>query len=201
MHIFPQDSRYYRCGTSDGTFNNVRYFSCPDNNGLFLSLASVAKQPDWLRLEYRPKRDVSTVSEGVQKDKNITPVAAPRSSKKPSQASASTSMEANRGIINTNQLPYGTRVFIRTKDGRKVKGNIRWTGELPLEGEDPKKKVPVYGVETVSFLLGMFVNPFHILNSSFCISLLFIYVHVRVSTQYYLYSRSYCMCHNFSFWV
>ena len=71
MNIFPQDSRFYRCGTSDGTFNNVRYFTCPDNNGLFLSLASVAKQPDWLKLEYRPKRYVSTVSEGVQKDKTV----------------------------------------------------------------------------------------------------------------------------------
>ena len=202
MHISPQDSRYYGCGTSDGTFNKVKYFSCPDNNGLFLSLASVAKQPDWLNLEYRPRRDVPAltegmqkgsnnapipakrstkephqtsasqkrsdvssnqlphgtrdipaITEGVQKDKNITPdVTAQRSSKEPPQASASTSMEANRGIINTNQLPYGTRVFIRTKGGRKVNGTVRWAGELPLAGEDPKMRIPVYGLETVSFV-------------------------------------------------
>eukprot|EP00731_Ephydatia_muelleri_P026516 Em0018g616a len=50
------DSRCYGCGTSDGTFNKIRYFTCPDNNGLFLSLASVTKQPDWLKLEYHPNR-------------------------------------------------------------------------------------------------------------------------------------------------
>ena len=43
--------------------------------------------------------------------------------------------------------------MIMTKDGRKVNGTVRWTGELPLEGEDPKKKIPVYGLETVSYLV------------------------------------------------
>ena len=199
MHIFPQDSRCYGCGTSDGTFNKVRYFSCPDNNGLFWSLASVAKQPDWLKLDYHPRRtipegmqkgsnnapipakrstkephqtsasqkrsdvsrnqlphgtrDIPGITEGVQKDKNITPVVtAQRSSKEPPQTSASTSMEANRGIVDTCQLPYGSRVMIKTKDGRKVNGTVRWAGELALEGEDPKKKIPVYGLETVSFV-------------------------------------------------
>ena len=43
--------------------------------------------------------------------------------------------------------------MIMTKDGRKVNGTVRWAGELPLEGEDPKKKIPVYGLETVSYLV------------------------------------------------
>ena len=51
---FSQDSRYYGCGTTDGTFKGVRYFTCPDKNGLFLSLASVAKKPEWLNLQYHP---------------------------------------------------------------------------------------------------------------------------------------------------
>ena len=60
--------------------------------------------------------------------------------------------------VMTNRYPHGTRVIVRTKDGRKVNGTVRWAGELPLEGEDPKKKIPVYGVETVSFLMTVYLN-------------------------------------------
>ena len=147
IHIFPQDSRCYGCGTTYGTFNKVRYFTCPDNNGLLLSLATVAKQPEWLKLEYHPNTD------GMQKDDNITPIPAKRSIKETPQASALPNMEVNRTNVDTKKLPHGTRVFIRTKGGRKVNGTVRWAGDLPLEGEDPKKKIPVYGLETVSLLL------------------------------------------------
>ena len=51
-------------------------------------------------------------------------------------------MEFNRADVSSNQLPHGTRVFIRTKGGRKVKGTVRWAGEHPLEGENSKKKIP-----------------------------------------------------------
>eukprot|EP00731_Ephydatia_muelleri_P026538 Em0018g638a len=137
------DSRYYGCGTSGGVFNKIRYFSCPDCNGLFLSLASVANQPNWLKLEYRqPKRDI--VAEGMQKDSNNGPIPAKRINKE----SASPNMEINRADVDTKQLCYGSRVSVMTKDGKKVKGTVRWAGELPLESDDPKKKIPVYGVET-----------------------------------------------------
>ena len=156
MNIFPQDSRYYGCGTSGGVFNKIRYFSCPDCNGLFLSLASVANQPNWLKLEYRqPKRDI--VAEGMQKDSNNGPIPAKRINKE----SASPNMEINRADVDTKQLCYGSRVSVMTKDGKKVKGTVRWAGELPLESDDPKKKIPVYGVETVSFFSRMFVHRFH----------------------------------------
>ena len=151
MNMFPQDSRYYGCGTSDGTFNKIRYFTCPDNNGLFLSLVSVAKQPDWLKLEYHPNR--AWIPEAIEKDNNIAAIPAKRSTKEPPQASASQNMEAKTANIDTHPLPHGTRVIIMTKDGRKVNGTVRWAGELPLEGDDPKKKIPVYGLETVSYLV------------------------------------------------
>ena len=151
MNTFLQDSRYYGCGTSDGTFNNIRYFSCPENNGLFLSLASVAKQPDWLKLEYRPKR--AWIPEAIEKDNNIAAIPAKRSTKEPPQASASQNMEAKTTNIDTHPLPHGTRVMIKTKDGRKVNGTVRWAGDLPLEGDDPKMRIPVYGLETVSYLV------------------------------------------------
>ena len=123
-----------------------------------MSLASVANQPEWLKLGYRPKKDVPAVTEGVQKDDNFAPTPAKRSTKEPSQSSASLNMEVNRADVSSNQLPHGTRVMILTKDGRKVNGTVRWAGELPLEGQDPNTKIPVYGVETVSFLVRMFVT-------------------------------------------
>ena len=116
-----------------------------------MSLASVAKQPDWFQLEYHPKRDIPVVAEGMKKDHNITPTPAKRGSKEPPQASASPNTEVNRA---SNTLPHGTRVIITTKAGTKVNGTVRWTGELPLEGDYQKQKIPVYGVETVSFLMG-----------------------------------------------
>ena len=151
MNIFPQDSRYYGCGSSDGAFNKVRYFTCPDYNGLFLSLASVAKQPDWLTLEYHPNR--AWIPKAIEKDNNIAAVPAKRSTKEPPQASASQNMEAKTANIDTHPLPHGTRVMIMTKDGKKVNGTVKWTGQLPLEDADPKKKIPVYGLETVSYLV------------------------------------------------
>ena len=149
MTVLPQDSRCHGCGTSDGTFHLERIFSCPDNNGLFLSLASVAKQSDWLKLEYRPKRDIPALTEGMQKDDNIAPIPAKRSTKEPPQASASSNVEVKSASVNANN--YGAKVIVTAKDGKKFKGTIKWTGQLPLEGGDPKKKIPVYGVETVSF--------------------------------------------------
>ena len=151
MNMFPQDSRYYGCGSSDGAFNTVRYFTCLDNNGLFFSLASIAKKPDWLKLVYCPNR--AWIPEAIEKDNNIAAIPAKRSTKEPPQASASQNMEAKTANIDTHPLPHGTRVMIMTKDGRKVNGTVRWAGELPLEGDDSKKKIPVYGLETVSFLV------------------------------------------------
>ena len=87
----------------------------------------------------------------THKDKNIAPTAARRNYKGPSPESTSPNMEANRANVISNKLPNGTRVIITARDGRKIKGTVKWAGELPLEGEDPKNKIPVYGVETVSF--------------------------------------------------
>ena len=39
-----QDPQYHGCGDTDGIYEKKRYFSCQDNNGLFLSLAAL-KQP------------------------------------------------------------------------------------------------------------------------------------------------------------
>ena len=122
-----------------------------------MSLFAVAKQPEWLKLEYRPKRDASAVAERMQKDNNICSIPPKRNPKDPPQASASQNIEVNGAIVNTNQLSNGTSVIIRTMDGKKVNGTVKWIGELPLEGEDLKKKIPVYGVETVSFLMTMFL--------------------------------------------
>ena len=123
-----------------------------------MSLASVAKQPVWLMLEYRPRRHGPPITEEMQKGSNIAAIAAKRSTKELPQALRSQNMEAKSANIDTHPLPHGTRVMIMTKDGRKVNGSVRWAGELPLEGEDPKMKIPVYGLETVSFLVTMFVN-------------------------------------------
>ena len=119
-----------------------------------MSLAFVAKQPDWLKLEYRPRKDGPAITEGMQKASNNASIPAKKSTKEPSQSTASSNMEANRANVGRDQLPCGSRVMIRTKDGKKVNGTVRWAGELPLEGEDPKKKIPVYGLVTVSFLVG-----------------------------------------------
>ena len=110
-----------------------------------MSLALVAKRPEWLKLEYHPNKNTSG---GIQ---TIAPPPVRRNTKEPAQASVRPNMEVNRANVISNKLPNGTRVIITARDGRKIKGTVKWAGELPLEGEDPKKKIPVYGVETVSF--------------------------------------------------
>ena len=118
-----QDSWYYGWGTSDGTLYGKRYFSCPIDCGLFLSLASVAKEIEWLQLRCTPP------IEGRSK-----------------------ASESRGG--HSNQLPVGTRAIVRSKDGRQVRGTVRWIGQLPFEGAVSKEEIPVYGIETVS-IIGM----------------------------------------------
>ena len=117
-----------------------------------MSLASVAKEPGWLKLQYHPIRDIPQLAEGKQTDQDIPPNAAKRSNKEQSHVSASPNVGVNKGN-DTNQLPIGTRVILTSKDGRKVKGTVRWAGHLPLQGVYLKEKIPVYGVETVSYII------------------------------------------------
>lgn len=57
--------------------------------------------------------------------------------------------------MKSNQLIVGTRVIVRPKDGRKIRGTVRWVGQLPLEGTTVhvQEEVPVYGIETVSYIV------------------------------------------------
>ena len=100
-----------------------RYFSCPVGCGLFLSLASVAKQIEWLKLRCPPP------IEGRSK-----------------------ASESRGGHFN--QLPIGTRAIVRSKDGKQIRGTVRWIGQLPFEGAVSREEIPVYGIETVS-IIGM----------------------------------------------
>ena len=79
-----------------------------------------------------------------------------------------------------------------------MNGTVRWTGELPLEGDDPKKKIPVYGLETVSFLFQECLYiVFIITEFKLCILLLLIHVQVYgicLHSLLFVYSRSHCMC-------
>ena len=112
-----------------------------------MSLASVAKEPEWLKLQYHPRRDIPQLAEGKQKAQDIPPTATKRSNKERSDVPPNVGV--NKGN-DTNQLPIGTRVILTSKDGRKVIGAVRWAGHLPLQGADPNDKIPAYGVETVS---------------------------------------------------
>ena len=147
-----QDPSCYGYGISDGTFKGVRYFTCPDNKGLFLSLASVAKEPEWLKLQYHPRKDIPQLTEGKQTDQDIPPTTVKRSNKELSHVSASPNGGVNKDN-DTNQLPIGTRVILTSKVARKVKGTVRWVGHLALNDADPKEKTPVYCVETVSYII------------------------------------------------
>ena len=119
-----------------------------------MSLASVAKQPDWLKLQYHPKRDTPKPTEG--KDQDIAPIPAKRTIKELSHASPSPNVGISSTNDDTNQLPNGTRVVIMKKDGKKVKGTVRWAGHRPLENEGPMQKIPVYGIETVSYCMSVY---------------------------------------------
>ena len=129
----------------------VRFFSCPYNNGLFLSLASVAKQPEWLKLQYCPKRNTFSCIDGRQNDQDITLVPAKQDH---SHVSALPNVGISITNIDTNQLPNGTRVVMTSKNGEHIKGTVRWAGHLSLENALPmEEKIPVYGIETVSLYL------------------------------------------------
>ena len=114
-----------------------------------MSLASVAKQPEWLKLQYQPRKDVPQLTEGKQTDQDIPPTAAKRSNKEQSHVSAS----PNVGVNKDNELPTGTKMILTPKNGRTIRGTVRWAGRYPLafDGADPKENIPVYGVETVSY--------------------------------------------------
>ena len=121
-----QDSNYYGCGSTDDTLQQTRYFTCPVGNGLFLPLASVAKEQEWLMPQRKNNFHAKT-------EEHVT-------------------TQPRRGLnINTNHLPFGTKVIVRPKDGRQIRGTIRWVGKLPLPLMLSTEEIPVYGVETVSY--------------------------------------------------
>ena len=115
-----------------------------------MSLASIAQQPDWLKLQYHPKRDTPKSTEGKQKDQDIAPIPPKRTIKEQPLASSSPNVGSSSTNGDTNN---GTRVVMTSKNGKKVKGTVRWVGHLPLENEVKKEKIPVYGIEAVSFTI------------------------------------------------
>lgn len=91
----------------------------------------------------------STATEGKQRGQDLSSNAAVRNNREQSQAAASNLGQHSR-VCSIDPLPIGTRVTVTSKDGTKIKGTIRWGGTIPSREADPRQKILIVGIETVS---------------------------------------------------
>ena len=145
------DPHHYGQGTTDGTYQDERYFTCRDGNGLFVSLDKLSVDPTggsppggqrhipndgWKNGRRKPKAPPVAVSRtGLPSRFKASPVAV-FSTGLPSRFKAP--LEAVPSTGPPSRFKVGDRVVIFNKKGAGVHGTVKWTGEYGYQ--DEKKK-------------------------------------------------------------
>ena len=123
-----QDKNYFGYGTTDGTLQGKRYFSCIDDRGLFVALDKIFPDSSPGPITIPPKRGANQQSSHLS-----------------SQSKSNTSDARESSTDPQPQFLIGDRVVVYNKKGAAVYGTVRWTGQI--QGEVRPFAV---GIETVS---------------------------------------------------
>ena len=117
-----QDPQYYGQGTTDGTFQSVRYFACHDGNGLFVSCDKLSEE-----LTHSGPHGVQHNAPHVDQQNKQTQPKPP------------------------TRFKLGDRVVIFKKNGTSVHGTVRWAGEYGYYDNKMKyHSFAAVGIEAVS---------------------------------------------------
>ena len=122
-----QDKAYHQYGTTDGTFQGTRYFSCKDSCGLFVALDRISAVRDHGSAHTEPSREGQSQRHFHQYGKSKKGVDDPGS-----------------------RLRLGERVIVYNKKCHAIRGTVKWVGVHAVSGD---LGFTVVGVETVSINL------------------------------------------------
>ena len=135
---------YLGRGTTDGTFQDHRFFLCKDNCGLFVSLEKLSPDREGSTLTKAPPGGqaygASNMPELEQGPKGVNSHEMTTRSKMKTQDGSSVDPPPR-------QFAKGDRVKVYTKKGIAVHGTVRWVGRKTAAREF---QFTVVGIETVS---------------------------------------------------
>ena len=125
-----QDKAYFGYGTTDGVFQDDRYFHCDPDCGLFVSLKKLSRYPPVDTLSQPPP----SVPHHSQQPHSIT-----RDREKP---------------VDSLKYRYkiGDRVVVFNKKGNGVHGTVKWVGIHSFTVDKKEHAIKAVGVETVSLV-------------------------------------------------
>ena len=130
-------------GTTDGTFQDVRYFQCEDGCGLFVPLHLISPADDAFvqnkPVECEEERERNKQTLGTE-----TPASYSAAVTKGEQC------ESSVDPPNPSVFQVGQRVMFHDKNGDKFYGVVKWTGR---KDRDKKFGYPIVGIKTVKYIL------------------------------------------------
>ena len=125
----PQDPHYYGQGTTDGTFQEIRYFTSNDRCGMFVSLDKLSELPTG----------------------GYVPEASRPLGQQPATQIAGKREEKKRRKSKAYRFKVGDRVVAFKKDGTPVCGRVLWVGMYELfDKKNRPFSCAAVGIETVS---------------------------------------------------
>ena len=143
----PQDSHYFGQGSTNGVFQDKQYFTCREDNALFVSLDRLSERSDGPPIETATTAAAATAPPrtGGQRSAAQPPQRDGRRKK-----AALSEAEAELSVPPPS-FNVGDRVVFFKKDATHVGGRVRWNG--PYAHQDGKNWVAfnAVGIETVSY--------------------------------------------------
>lgn len=125
-------------GSSDGTFQNERYFHCKDNCGMFVSLEKLSRYPPLQTLSEPPP---SGNHSGNRFNQQAPSPPAPRSGEE---------SNVDPQHVIDHRYKKGDRVVAFTKEGVPVHGVVKWVGMHSYVVNKKKYSCKAVGIETVT---------------------------------------------------
>ena len=139
-----QDEQYRGLGTTDGTFRDVRYFTCE-----FVALDKLSMEPEGNTLEAAPHGGQSYAN-AVSRGTATSDQSYPQGSGSPADSTQARSQAVQRPNVHDDRLPRfrkGDRVVAFDKKGNRIHGTVRWVGTTD------RTQHFIVGIETVSSFL------------------------------------------------
>ena len=146
MYYSLQDSHYFGQGTTNGVFRDKQYFTCPEDNALFVSLDRLSEHPAGPQIETAATTTAAATAPPPTESQLYPPRPAQRDGRKQKAPS-----EAEVGSISPPSRKEGDRVVLFKKDGKPVCGTVRWAGPYTYQAGKKWVSFNAVGIETVSY--------------------------------------------------
>ena len=147
MYIyFLQDPHYFGQGSTNGVFQDNQYFTCPEDNGLFVSMDRLSEDPSGPQI----KPAAAAISAATPPPTGHQHYL-PRSAQKDGGRRQKALSDPEAGSILPPSRKEGDRVVFFKKDGTPVSGTVRWTTPYTYQEGNKWFGFNAVWIETVSY--------------------------------------------------